>query len=181
MSAHCQTLSPCGAEADQQPLASFVSANLVRRAGAAALILGSVLTLSNQTDAIIGEDQLQILPLAIAYVTPFVVAAISQVLGARRALWDLCQSQPVKFSQDTLLQAALSHGIPLRTLLLALFIGTVNAVIVIVIAVSGGGEVSSAPAAHIGQGFFLPMVFGLISQAVSYHRVTRAFTPPPTK
>lgn len=181
MIADCQKLSPCCADFDQQLLASLINTAMVRRAGAVALILGSALTLVNQTDAIIGEDRLQILPLVIAYVTPFVVATVSQVLGVRRAVLDLCQRRPVNFSQDTLLHTAISHGIPLRTLFLALIIGAANAVIIVGAAVSGGGEISAVPAAHIGQGFFLPMLFGLMSQAVSYRRITCGFTPRPTR
>lgn len=177
MIAECQELSLCDAPSDRLPLASFVSANVVRRAGTAALILGSGLTLANQTDAIIGEDRLQVLPLVVSYVTPFVVAIISQVLGVRRALWDLCQRQPINVTQDTLLQTAISHGIAFRTLMLALIIGTANTVIIIAATLLEGGEISAVPAAHVGQDFFLPMLFGLMSQAVSYHRVTCAFTP----
>lgn len=181
MIADCQKLSPCCADFDQQLLASLINIAMIRRAGAVALILGSVLTLVNQTDAIIGEDRLQILPLVIAYVTPFVVATVSQVLGGRRAFLDLCQRQPVNFARDTLLHTAISHGIPLRTLLLALIIGAANAVIIFGAAVSDGGEISAVPAAHIGQGFFLPMLFGLVSQAVSYRRITCGFTPRSTR
>lgn len=166
----------CNAESVQPPLSSFVNTAVVRRAGAVALILGSILTLVNQTDALIGENRLQVLPLATAYVMPFVDAAMSQVLGVRQARREICQRHEAKFSQDIFFRTALSHGIPARALLLALTIGAANTMIFVGTALSGGGPFSAAP---IGQGFILPMLFGLMSQAVAYRRVINGFTPLP--
>nr|WP_233494764.1 hypothetical protein [Ruegeria sp. A3M17] len=128
----------------------------------------------NQTDALLGENRLQVLPLATAYVMPFAVASISQVLGVRQASREICQRQLAKFPRDTFLRTALSHRIPARALLLALTIGAANTMIVVGAAMSEGGDISAVP---IGQGFILPMLFGLISQAVAYRRVTSGFTP----
>ena len=76
-----------GAELEHPNLASLVDAGVVRRAGIVALILGSILTFANQPAAIFGKDAIQVLPLLLVYLTPFVVVAISQVLGIRRNLY----------------------------------------------------------------------------------------------
>ncbi len=61
---------------------------VLRRAALVALILGSVLTLANQSSAVFGSENIQLLPLLLVYLTPFVVVTISQVLGARQAAAD---------------------------------------------------------------------------------------------
>ena len=63
----------------------FISQEILRRAFVIALLLGSVLTLSNQPGAIFGDDEVRVLPLVLVYLTPFVVITVSQVLGLRRA------------------------------------------------------------------------------------------------
>ncbi len=178
MNAECRNLSASDVECDQQSIASLVSAVVVLRAGAVALILGSVLTFTNQSGVIIGEDSLLILPLLLVYLTPFVVATISQVLGIRKALLDARQSQPSDLSQDAFMITVISHGIPLNSLLLGLIIGTVNTLIVVLAAIMDTASTAAVPAALIGQAFILPMLCGLISQAISYRRASSAVGQP---
>lgn len=64
---------------------SLLSAGALSRAAVAALGLGTVLTVANQAQAIFGADHLQILPLVLVYLTPFVVVTVSQLLGAQQA------------------------------------------------------------------------------------------------
>ncbi len=147
---------------------------MIRRAGIVALILGSVLTLANQSGAIFGGGRIQVLPLVLVYLTPFVVVTVSQVLGIRRALRDARRGQASAFTRDAFLATAISRGIPLRALLLGLIVGTVNTSIVISAALMDGGDLTDLPTAVIGQAFVLPMLFGLVSQAISYRRAALA-------
>ena len=157
-------------------LASLIDAGVIRRAGIVALLLGSVLTLANQSAAIFGGDAVEVLPLVLVYVTPFVVVTVSQVLGIRRALLDARRGRASVSPRDTFLATAVSRGIPLRSLLLGSIVGTANTSIVIFAALMEGGNLADLPTALIGQAFVLPMVFGLVSQAISYRRAAAAFS-----
>ena len=157
---------------------SPIAAAVVRRAGIVAVVLGSILTLVNQFDALFGEVSVQILPLLLVYLTPFVVVTISQVLGIRRALYDARRGRAHDFSQDTFTRTAVSHGIPLRSLLVGMLVGSINASIVITIAVLEGASVNSLPVALLAQAYSLPVLFGLLSQAIAYRRATQSFRLP---
>lgn len=157
-------------------LASLIDAGVIRRAGIVALILGSVLTLANQAAAVFGGGAVEVLPLVLVYVTPFVVVTVSQVLGIRRALLDARRGRASVSPRDTFLATAVSRGIPLRSLLLGSIVGTANTSIVIFAALMEGGNLADLPTALIGQAFVLPMVFGLVSQAISYRRTAAAFS-----
>ncbi len=163
-----------GADPGHPKLASLIDADVIRRAGIVALILGSVLTLTNQSGAIFGADTVQVLPLVLVYVTPFVVVTVSQVLGIWRALLDVRRGRAPDFPQGAFLATVISHGIPFRALLLGSIVGTANTSIVVSAALIGGGNFADIPTALIGQAFVLPMLFGLVSQAVSYRRAALA-------
>ena len=163
-----------GADPGPPKLASLIDAGVIRRAGIVALILGRVLTLANQSAAIFGGDTVEVLPLVLVYLTPFVVVTVSQVLGIRRALLDAGRGRAAVSPRDAFLATALSRGIPLRSLLLGSIVGTVNTSIVITAALMDGGKLADLPTALIGQAFVLPMLFGLVSQAISYRRAALA-------
>lgn len=55
------------------------------RAAIVAVILGTGLTVVNQSDAVLGSADLQWLPLFLVYLTPFVVVSASQVMGLQAA------------------------------------------------------------------------------------------------
>lgn len=157
-------------------LASLIDAGVIRRAGIVALVLGSALTLANQSAAVFGGGTVDVLPLVLVYLTPFVVVTVSQVLGIRRALLDARRGRALLSPRDTFLATAVSRGIPLRSLLLGSIVGTANTSIVISAALMEGGNLADLPTALIGQAFVLPMLFGLVSQAISYRRATAAFS-----
>ena len=165
-----------GAGPGHPRLASLIDAGVIRRAGIVALILGSVLTLANQSAAIFGGASVQVLPIVLVYLTPFVVVTISQVLGIRRALSDAGRDRASVVPRDAFLATTISRGIPLRSFLLGLIVGTVNTSIVISAALMDGGNLADLPTALIGQAFVLPMLFGLVSQAISYRRAAAAFS-----
>lgn len=154
--------------------ASLISKDILRRALFIAFVLGSVLTLANQSGAIFGSDTVQVLPLVLVYLTPFVVITVSQVLGLRRATLDAESGLALARPHDAFLATAVSHGIPRRALLVALIIGTANTSIVASSALMSNGYISNLPTALIVQAFALPMMFGLVSQTISYRRAVVA-------
>ena len=54
------------------PESAELQGDVLRRSAILALIIGSALTWINQFDALFGSDTIQILPLFLAYVTPFI-------------------------------------------------------------------------------------------------------------
>ncbi len=66
----------------------FVHRAVFLRSAIVAVVIGSVLTLINQSGWVVGSDPLQILPFILVVVTPFVVVTISQVAAVRRAFID---------------------------------------------------------------------------------------------
>lgn len=163
-----------GADPGHPQFASLVTAGVIGRAGIAALVFGSVLTLANQSGAILGGGTVQVLPLILVYLTPFVVVTVSQTLGIRRALLDGRRGRAPDSSRNAFLGTAVSHGIPFRSLLLGLIVGSVNTSIVVSAALTEAGNLADLPTALIGQAFVFPMLFGLVSQALSYRRAALA-------
>ncbi len=161
--------------ADNPNLASVVNGDIFRRAALVALVVGSFLTLANQSAAVFGDEELEYLPLALVYLTPLVVVTISQMLGIRRALVDARQSGGHRWGEEPVLATALAHGIPLRAVLVGVFVGSVNASIVITIALLEGASVNSLPVAVLAQAYVLPVLFGLLSQTIAYRRAIQAF------
>ena len=149
---------------------SLLSASIALRAAVIALGLGSVLTLANQAGAIFGAEKLQLLPMVLVYATPFVVVAVSQLLGIQRAVLDARSGAPNRPADESFLSTVLSHGIPLRALRLGLLVGGFNAFLVIAVALQQQGGLSAVPWALLGQALCFPVLFGMLSQAVSYRR-----------
>jgi len=147
------------------------------RAAVVALGLGSVLALINQGAAIFGPEDLQVLPLALVFVTPFVVVTLSQILAIRRATKDVQTGVGVPPREERFLSTALSHGILLRALGLALFVGGFNTVLVLTVTVYQVGELGALPWALMMQSFSLPVVFGVLSQTLTYRRSVMAIFP----
>ena len=153
---------------------SLINMETLGRAFLVALVLGSVLTLINQSGALFGTDTFQVLPFVLVYLTPFVVVTISQALGVRRAIYDTRSTRARAHYEDAFLATALSHGIPLRAFLLAVVTGTLNTSLVAVAALMANGSLSDIPVGLTVQAFVLPLLFGVISQAISYRRAVKA-------
>ncbi|MFA9475932.1 MAG: hypothetical protein ACERJ2_15395 [Filomicrobium sp.] len=163
-----------GKHQEGQSIASLVRKDILLRAFFIALALGSVLTIANQSGAILGDDTIQVLPLVLVYLTPFVVITVSQVLGLRRATLDARCLRSFAGHNTAFFSTVISHGIPRRALLVALVIGTANTSIVASSALMATGSLSNLPTALIAQAFALPMLFGLLSQTISYRRAMSA-------
>ncbi len=95
------------------PESGQVEGGVLRRSAVLALIIGSALTWINQFDALFGSDTIQILPLFVAYVTPFAVIAISQFVGIRQA-WLDAKKAHIPATTENLVATAFLHGIPAR-------------------------------------------------------------------
>ena len=158
---------------------SFLNREILGRALLVALGLGSVLTFINQPGAVFGTDTVQVLPLVLVYLTPFVVVTISQVLGVRRATFDARAGRTPARYDDAILATAMSHGIPQRALLVAVVIGTASTSVVAVAALMANGTPSDIPVALTFQAFVLPLLFGVLTQTIAYRRAVTAFAPQP--
>lgn len=150
--------------------ASAVNGDILRRAALVAIVMGSILTLVNQSAAVFGRAEFAYLPLALVYMTPFAVVTISQMLGIRRATMDAQQNGDHRLGEEPVLATALAHGIPLRNVLVGMLVGSVTASIFITIALSDGAGVKSLPVALLAQAYALPILFGLLSQTIAYRR-----------
>jgi hypothetical protein len=147
----------------------FVSRAVLLRSGIIAVVIGSVLTLINQSGWIEGDDPLQLLPFILVFVTPFVVVAISQVAAERRAFIDAARHE-TPTSSEGFIGTMISHGIPARALAIGLIIGSINAIITLAGALYSG-DLAAVPVVPLGQAYALPLLFGVLSQAISYRRV----------
>lgn len=147
----------------------FVNRAVFLRAMAVAVAIGSVLTFINQPGWVEGSEVLQLLPLILVFVTPFVVVTISQVAGVRQAYIDaVTYAAPAK--PERLIATAVSHEIPARAMAIGLAFGSVNAIVVLADALLHSGDFAAVPIALLGQAYVLPVLFGLLSQAISYRR-----------
>lgn len=167
----------CKRQPETIRVSSMLDAAVFRRAALVAAFLGSVLTLSNQPSAVFGSEDIRLLPLILVYLTPFIVVATSQVLGVRQAMVDTRHGTINYPTRETLLETIFSHRIPARAVLLGLVVGSVNAAIVMGAALLQHGNLGTVPLALLGQAYSLPVLFGVLSQAIAYRRATRGFAP----
>ncbi len=164
-----QTMVP--KQAGKQGLLSIAgSYGIVRRAAVLALVIGSVLTLLNQQEALFGDAPLALAPFILVYLTPFVVVVLSQVFGTRTLFLEVANGRPKGLNKESFAATALSHGIPLRVVTVALGVGTAMTPVIAGLTLLDGGDLSRVPLAQIGQVYALPLIFGLLSQTLAYRR-----------
>ena len=156
-------------ETSSGSLLQFLDRTILMRSLIVTAILAPALTITNQYDAVFGPATLQMLPLAIALVTPFVVVTLSQLLATDRA-WKDSHVQPSVGSPETFIQTIFDHGIPMRAFIVATLVGMINTTLILVRLYLETGQFSGAPIANIAQAFVLPFAFGLLSQALAYRR-----------
>lgn len=146
-----------------------LNAPILIRAAIVALVLGSVLNAINQAEAIFGTAKLDLVQFALLYVTPFVVVTISQILGIRQALRE-GRALP---AEERFLTTIFAHGIPSRAILTGVLTGTANTAITVAITLTRSGGLADIPGPLLAQAFTLPVLFGLLSQAISYRRAKK--------
>ena len=139
------------------------------RSTVVAVVIGSILTLINQHGWVVGDEQLQLLPFILVFLTPFTVVTIAQVAGVRQAHIDsVAYRAPA--SPESFMTTVVSHGIPARAIAIGLFFGTLNAIVTLGGALLHSGDISAMSVAPIGQAYVLPLLFGFLSQAITYRR-----------
>ena len=114
------------------------------------------------------------MPMALVFLTPFVVVTISQVLGARQAVVDASRQGRRGTTKVPFLTTTISHGIPARAVQLGLIVGSLNAVVAGAAALAEHGNLDTVLLAPLGQAFALPILFGVLSQAIAYRRAVSA-------
>ena len=149
-----------------------LSSGLLRRSAILALIIGSALTLINQFNALFGSETIQVLPLVLVFATPFAVIAISQMAGIRQAVIDF-NGERVEKTRERFVAMAFSHGIPARAISIGLIMGALNAAIFLIAAYLHTGVIGSPPTGQIILAIALPVLFGILSQAIAYRRAER--------
>ena len=147
----------------------YVNRTVIIRSAIVAAIIGSVLTLINQSGWIVGSDPLQLLPFILVYVTPFVVAIISQVAAVRQTFIDAV-GHGASTTREGLIATTLSHGIPARAMAIGLTIGSINAIIILTSALLSSGDHAVVSGTLIAQVYALPLLLGSLSQAITYRR-----------
>jgi len=152
-----------------------LSRQVLGRAAVVAAIIGGVLTVLNQSDAVFGTAEIRRLPLILVFVTPFLVISASQILGARAA----CRAAARRTARrNGFLGTLFSHGIPARAITLGVAAGSVNTAIVASAGLLAGRGLDQLPVPLILQALTLPAVLGALSQALSFHRTLRQTAHP---
>jgi hypothetical protein len=158
----------------QQPAVSLAG-QVLKRAALVAAILGTVLTLVNQPEAIFGTAKVRWLPLVLVYLTPFLVVSASQILGIRQARE---VSRRITEFREGFAATMFSHGIPARAVALGLLAGGINTTIVAADILAAGRGLDQLPTALIAQALTLPILFGALSQTLSFRRTIRLACRP---
>ena len=149
---------------------------VLARAAVIAIVIGSALTVINQPDAVFGEAAFLPTPLALVFLTPFLVVSLSQVLGFRAARRAGATTIPGQMTPDhagalgSFAQTLVSHNIPKRALLVGLAAGVVSTAVAVSSTLLSGGGLDEVSVPLILQALFLPIVFGALSQTLSFRR-----------
>ena len=154
---------------EQSHWVQFVSRPILARSAAVAVVLGSVLTFINQRGWIAGSESLQLLPFILVYLIPFAVVLVAQVAGVRQAHLDPTDPDEIP-SPVRVIDTMTSHGIPARAVLIGLVFGSLNAILSVAVEFLHSGDLAALEVAPLGQAYVLPLVFGLLSQTISYRR-----------
>ncbi len=162
-----------------QKTVNFLPKSAFIRSAIVAIIVGSVLTLINQRGAVFGDEEIAVARLVLVFLTPFLVVLASQAVGAKQAWHDRQTQTAAQFASqargETLAQTMVTHGIPMRAMVLGGLMGTLNTLIIITANLSSGDTPGSLPIVIIAQAYFLPVLFGLLSQSIAYRRAAAQF------
>lgn len=139
------------------------------RATIASAVIGSILTLINQSGWLTGSDSLQLMQLILVFLLPFAVVTVAQAAGLRQAHVDSVR-QEAPANSENFITTAVSHGIPARAVVIGLVIGSLNAIISLANELMRAGDLAAVSIAPLGQAYALPVLFGILSQAISYRR-----------
>ena len=142
---------------------------IVLRSTIVAVVFGSILTFINQPGWVSGNEPLQLLPFMLVYLTPFAVVILAQIAGVRQAHID-SSGQGMPLNPEGLITTIVSHGISARAVVIGAGFGSLNAILNVADEFSRSGDLAALEIAPLGQAYVLPLVIGLVSQAISYRR-----------
>lgn len=151
----------------------YLNAAVLMRSLLLALIIGSVLTLFNQSAAVFSDAAFEWLRLALVFVTPFVVIAISQLVATQQAVSDITRSQTAAVNTH-FITTLFAHNIPFRALMIGLIIGSATSLLILINGFFQTGDIANVPLPVLVQSYVLPFVFGALSQALAYRRSVAA-------
>jgi hypothetical protein len=133
------------------------------------LVVGTLLTISNQFSAIFNDAQLNIVMLIFAFMTPFLVIIFAQMSAV-----DIVSKQIKKtdhiLNKDTLIKVMYSHNIPLKSVMISFIAGTTNSFFILLNTYNETGSFDAAPITPMVQSYMLPLVVGLIIQSITYKK-----------
>ena len=148
---------------------ALINRPIVLRSTIVSVVLGSILTRINQPGWVSGSEPLQLLPFILVFLTPFAVVMVAQIAGVRQAHIDSA-GQGMPASPEGFITTIASHGIPARAAVIGVVFGSLNAILSVADELSRSGDLAALEIAPLGQAYVLPLVFGLVSQAISYRR-----------
>ena len=143
---------------------------MLKRSAIIAVVIGGALTVINQKDAILGEADLQIGRMILAFLTPFIVVAVSQVYGARSAHKAVTENSAINQGFTLTL---FSHGILARSSAMGLIAGGANTAFAAIANITAGQNINQLPLNLILPAVLLPVIFGALSQVLSFKRTIR--------
>jgi hypothetical protein len=144
------------------------------RAILVSLVVGSTLTLVNQSGWFFGDIPVNRLQLALVFALPFGVVCISQLLGLKRYFQDSL-SQEISAS-ESIYRTAFSHDIPWRANIVAMGFFSLNAIAVFTDAYLRSIDFSDLSFVSLAQAFALPFVFSILSQTLAYRSCVLKFS-----
>ena len=162
---------------NEQPLdlhwLRLVDRGILVRSTIVAIVVGGILTMINQSGWLAGRDSLQLLQLVLVFLLPFAVVTTAQILGLRQARIDSIGNGTLAKTEG-FIATIVSHGIPARATVIGLVFGSLNAIITLADAFLSAGpstdDITAVSILPLGQAYVLPMLFGLLSQTISYRR-----------
>ena len=147
----------------------YLDKTVLKRASVLALIIGFLLTLGNQTEAVFGTGSFGKLQLILAFTTPFVVITLSQLGAIHQAAIDVIEGGVLSKS-ETFITSISTHNIPARALIISMIVGGVSSLIILTNTVLLTGGLENTPWPQLVQSYVLPFVFGALSQTLTYRR-----------
>ena len=153
----------------------YLNAGVLKRSLLLALIIGVILTLVTQSAALFSDAVFERLSLMLAFVTPFVVITISQLVATHQAVSDAIDGL-TSVTNTPFIKTLVAHNIPFRALVIGLIIGSTTSLLILISTFSQTGDISNASLSLLVQVYVLPVVFGALSQTLTYRRYVASST-----
>ncbi len=147
----------------------YLNAAVLKRSLLLALIIGGILTLVTQPTALFSDGVFDRMSLVLAFATPFVVITISQLVATHQAVSDAIDGL-ASTTNTPFITTLVAHNIPFRALIIGLIIGSTTSLLILITTFFQTGDISNAPLSLLAQVYVLPVVFGALSQTLTYRR-----------